>query len=266
MIDPPFPPKLWVPEAPAIIRPAPDLIRPALGLTMLARTSFVRQRRPTAAVVGPITFVGSATQSASNGANITITLPGGTTTNDVVIVVHAYGSNTINSVSGYTIITQGNQASNIIAWAGYKVMGGSPDTSVTCNGDGSSTTAHVGIAMVFRGVDITNVIDTASPGMANSGGLGSANPDSPSITPTNNGSCIIAIAASDNVDLSVTVPTSYLPTGCIIDGLTETGTPVTVAGAYRILVGNAGVAQNPSVFNGWGSSHWVAGTIALRSA
>lgn len=41
--------KLWVPPKPAIIRPAPDIIAPVLGITMLARTSLARAKRPAAA-------------------------------------------------------------------------------------------------------------------------------------------------------------------------------------------------------------------------
>lgn len=41
-----LPPKLWVPPAPAIIRPAsPEIIAPVLGITMLAQMSMVRARR-----------------------------------------------------------------------------------------------------------------------------------------------------------------------------------------------------------------------------
>lgn len=89
-----LPPKLWLPEKPAIIRPAtPEIIKPVLGITMLARMSMVRTKQPSsgAPAVTPTTWDSSAKHAS-------LTLSGG----DLTATGSGTGSQTENvySVAG----------------------------------------------------------------------------------------------------------------------------------------------------------------------
>ena len=102
-----------------------------------------------------ITVVGSVTDI--NGG--TINLPAGTTTGDVVVVFHGAEVRVPSLPSGYTEIIS-YTAANPRMMIAYKVMGSTPDTTVSVNADGAD---FMTIVVTFRGVDISSAIDgTAS--------------------------------------------------------------------------------------------------------
>src|SRR5512147_3049244 len=88
-----------------------------------------------------ISLVGTASGQAADGANVTINLPAGLQQDDLVCVWGGIpGGNSVNpgvSTSGYTEDTDLVQHPYLHCSFSYKRMGVSPDTSVTCLGDGS---------------------------------------------------------------------------------------------------------------------------------
>lgn len=256
---------LWEPPKPAVIIPAPKelLLPPMLGLTMMARTWAIRLPRR-AASAGVITFVDSATGSSSDGTDLTVTLPGTTAANDIVIAMsQSHSGDTTDSgtvsTSGYTNVVDLNYGTNRRTRAYWKAMGGSPDASVTFNGTDNSIRGLAGVVLVFRGVNTSTPIDATTTTATGVGGA----PDCPSITPTNNNCAIVACAGSDGLDATFSAPTNYsTPVFTSVDVSID----AQMAASYRILVGGAGSPENPSSFTGWGAANWGAGTIALRPA
>lgn len=79
--------KLWVPPKPAIIRPAPDIIAPVLGITMLARTSLVRAKRPAAAAATPPSYVNAGALAGSAGTtSLAVSFPGSVAADDIALL------------------------------------------------------------------------------------------------------------------------------------------------------------------------------------
>lgn len=205
-----------------------------------------------------ITFVGSASASAINGGNANVTLPAGMQQNDLVLLGCCNGGSTPSLPTGYTNL-QAAFSANLGYRACRKFMGASPDTTVIAGGSGSATDATAGVVLVFRGVDLTTPLDVTFAFDSNVSGA----PDAPSITPTS-ADCAIAIfgmsATNDTTPGTVTNytnPTPFTATG-------NDNNPVTAAGAYRLLSGGAGVAQDPAAWSSWTSGAWRAFTIALR--
>jgi hypothetical protein len=190
-----------------------------------------------------ITFVDSASTTGTS-----ITLPTGLLQNDIVVICSMSPSTTTNLPTGYTDGQSGSSNSVRYRWA-YKRMGATPDT--TASGLSSNT---VSIAIVFRGVNTTTLLDVTPPTRATDD-RDEANP--PSITTTTNNSMVVAVAFQRE-QLTLTAPTNFTL------ARTANRTTGTVAAAYRIKT-PAG-AENPGIFGGGADSEWVATTFALRPA
>jgi hypothetical protein len=211
-----------------------------------------------------ISYVGSASNFAANGGDVTVTLPGGIAENDIVVVVgghgNASGAAASISTSGYnTLDTQASAAnySGIIAW---KRMGVSPDTTVTGTGGGDVSSGVAYIAYVVRGVDTSTAIDATTTEATGTTGL----PNSPSITTVTDNALVITAGLFAVANGTLTPPAGYS------NALTKSGSDtngIDVVAASRIQA--AAGAVNPS---GWGaiigdsSDDWVAWTVALRPA
>lgn len=116
------------------------------------------------------TFVGYASATTGNGGNVTIdltSLAGGSDTspseNDLVIVSAACEAISYPSIStsGYTALTStyANDSYDVRATTRYKVMGATPDTSISVTGSGDANGATAAMAFVFRGIDTTTPIN-----------------------------------------------------------------------------------------------------------
>jgi len=196
----------------------------------------------TAAPAG-ITFVDSSTTTGT-----TITLPAGLLQNDIVVICGMSPSDAQNLPTGYTNGQNGSSNSTRYRWS-YKRMGATPDT--TASGLSSNS---VTIAVVFRGVSTSVILDVTPPARATDD-RDEANP--PSITTTTNNSMVVAVAFQRE-QLTLTAPTNFTL------ARTANRTTGTVAAAYRIKT-PAG-AENPGIFGGGADSEWVATTFALRPA
>jgi hypothetical protein len=210
-----------------------------------------------------ISYVGSASNFAANGGDVTVTLPGGIAENDIVLVVgghgNASGAAASISTSGYnTLDTQASAAnySGIIAW---KRMGGSPDTTVTGTGGGDVSSGVAYIAYVVRGVDTSTAIDATTTEATGTSGL----PNSPSITTVTDDCMVITAGLFAVANGTLTPPAGY-SNALTVSGSDTNGIDVVCASRIQPLG-----AVNPA---GWGailgdsSDDWVAWTVALRPA
>lgn len=203
-----------------------------------------------------ISCVNMLTGSATNGGDVTITFSGGIEENDVVLVVGGHGvtTTTITGPTGYTAIAT-HDTTAPIGGAWYKVMGATPDSSVTCSGGGNVNDGVAYVAYVFRGVDPDNVLDVAATTATASG----AAPDAPSITPSTVGSWIVAAGMNDANDTGVTEPTGYyFPTRANGNDVAD----YTVAGAINPYWTSG--AEDPGGWSLWATGECFSVTIALR--
>jgi hypothetical protein len=200
-----------------------------------------------------ISLVGYTTEG-SGGTSMSV--PSGMQAGDVLIhaTVNDQGSPCL-STDGYTLIT--SYTPGPYGAMQYKVMGPTPDTSITWD-TANSTGSH--IAFAFRGVDTTNVLDVAISQANSTSGM----PNCPSITPVNNGCCILLYGGLDDdvVASSVSAPSGFTLIGAVQAGTSGNGS--TSMAAYAIQ--ETAAAIDPAAFGGSGSDSWIAVTLALRAA
>jgi hypothetical protein len=167
-----------------------------------------------------LSYVGGFTQGyVGTTSNIVVpltTLTGGTdsapSADDIVVVCFSVSSTVAVAIAiaGYTTIASGTVADTFDATllAGYKLMGGTPDTSVTLTG-GTTSTANAGVVEVhvWRGVDLINPIDVTT---VTTTGTNSAIPTPPPITPITPGAIILAGAGNAHSEGTETFGASYL--------------------------------------------------------
>jgi hypothetical protein len=156
-----------------------------------------------------IEFVGAVTTSTSGSLSLT-SLTGGLASapaeDDIVIVVLS-GNATSDvdiSVSGYTEIADLYANASIIdtqLGVYYKIMGGSPDTSVTI----PSLTGLRCVVQVWRGIDTTTPQDTTRTTATKTN---SSVPDPPSITTISN-DALVVIASGAGAPGPYTEPSGY---------------------------------------------------------
>lgn len=155
---------------------------------------------------------------ATNGGDVTLTFDVAPAENDVVVVLGGYsctGSAPTNSpgpkTAGYTTMHQFSNT-NLGLSASYKVMGATPDTSVTCAGFAGGNSQRAAAAYssyVLRGVDTANVEDAIATtvGPISDG----TEPDNPSITTvTDSAWVIIAACTARHTSKVLAAPTGYI--------------------------------------------------------
>jgi hypothetical protein len=173
---------------------------------------------------------------------------------DVLYVIGAVNGSSAPSPSltttGFTILFTGAQSANRTALF-RKVVGGTPDTSIACVGNGSNQYNYVGI--VFRGVDPDSPEDATTT--SDQGGSGA--PDSPSITTTTDNAMVVSIGTVSSNDSAVTDPSGYTRITGISKGSQSTY-------AAQKTVSPAG-AEDPGAWSGW-SGTWIAFSLALKPA
>jgi hypothetical protein len=195
-----------------------------------------------------IIFVNSSQSTATS-----ITLPSGLQENDIVVICSMSDGTSQNLPSGYTNGQNGTVNSVNYRWS-YKRMGATPDSTATGL---SSSSIH--IAIVFRNVNTSTILDVASPSAATAT---SGMPNSLSITTVTDGAMVVSIGFLDDdvVASSVTAPSGFTLARAAQYG--SSGSGGTVMAAYR-LKSPAG-AEDPGAFGGSGTDSWVASTLAFR--
>lgn len=206
-----------------------------------------------------ITRRGVCENSAANGANVVVTLPGGMAQDDVVVAFGGHGTNsaTAATVTGYTTLVQGETGnlSGTDFVAAWKRMSSTPDSTFTGIGGGNASDAVAYVGIVYIGVDTTTAIDATTTEAITASG----SPNSPSITTATDGAVVISGGAANISDTTVTAPSGY---GNRVDRNQADTSNVTV-GLADIDKPTAG-AEDPPAWTGWTSSSTWAATIALR--
>lgn len=148
-------------------------------------------------LTGSVTVVGSAT---AQGGTSSFSLPGGLQENDVVVYFATADSGTPSTPSTYTQIISDN--SSVDSKVAYKVMGATPDTTITGLDSGADVAHSV---VVFRGIDTSDVLETSAT--ASSTNV----PNPPNITTLEDGCLILALASidDDRFGLDIVAPMNF---------------------------------------------------------
>lgn len=216
---------------------------------------------------GGITFVGSASDTTTNGGTNTITLPGGIAQNDIIVTACHSTGGTVATPSGYTLVHNDSNINGTVNQGGvfYKVQTATPDTSISFWDSGGTSEATSAVAFIFRGVDTGTPLDGVTPGEAEGAQSGV---NGPSVTPNSNNACVVVVNMNNHTAAPTAGPTDYT-TPTIWSVLGDDTNDSTCAMAYRILVGGEGASEDPGGFTtggGSGSSDAYAVTLVLRPA
>jgi len=166
--------------------------------------------------------------------------------------------------TGYTLIGSELYVSTggVNLRAAYKVMGGSPDTSLAFSSDIGVESAWG--ALVFRGFDAGTPIDvTTTTATGANSDVTNANP--PAITPVTPGSVIVAIGGGCSSAALTAFTSSDLSN--FVHAERTSGSFKAQIGAGSAIWSGSG-AFNPAQFGGGvsdNSADWAAITLALRS-
>lgn len=199
----------------------------------------------------------------SGGGSQTVTLTGSIQEGDVTIIALSGDTDIvpngegIDTSEGYTdLYLPGAGVTNPGAQAAYKVMGATPDTSVSVNRDGSLR--YPLIWQVWRGADPDNPIDNSVDSATGASGL----PNPPSHTTLTAGALRVVIGFLDD-DASeglLTAPTGY--SNLLDKDPADSPNDSTVMIASKTAA-TAG-AEDPAAFTGTGNDEWSAIHFALR--
>ncbi len=221
-----------------------------------------------------LTFVGSKT-GAGTGATYSVDLTGltggvGTAAKagDLVICLVGSGSSAdlaigVSSPGDYTelveLVGSDSRVSNFSV--NWKLMGPTPDTSVTVVGENNSANGGAAVVFVLRGADRITPIDVATTSITGTNG---ALPDPPAITPITPGAWIVVcgVGTGDSTPVAQTVPSGYGNAVSVL-GTGSTRSAVTSIASKAWTSG----AENPAAWTGGEttvSDAWCAATIAIR--
>jgi len=175
-------------------------------------------------LVSPIQYVGGysasfvGSTSPDNSVSLTA-LTGGLASspsaNDLVLVFYSTGSEVDRAIgvttTGYTeeqeLYSNGASYDTNLS-VSWKVMGGTPDTTVSVSPTGSNNDAGCVIIQVWRGVDTTTPFDVAE---TTATGVGNTTFNPPAITPTSQSSYIVIVGACGaGKTISITTPTDLI--------------------------------------------------------
>lgn len=226
-----------------------------------------------------ISFIGSTSEAALNGSDITLdlTVISGIAQNDIVIIGYAIGSSddgdynlVVNTPTDYNEVADlfADDTQDCQLGVFYKVQGATPDTDVVVEGFGNMNNSVTVIAMVFRGVDPTTPMDV-TPTTAT--GIDSANANPPSINHNNPAgvwTVIVGAAGHNQGDgRSFTFPTGYTTNAVSLSA--NDSDDILLGMGYR----SSGVSdpEDPGVMTFTGGADnvifsWCGVTIALRPA
>ena len=204
------------------------------------------------------TVVGSTTAVVANGVQTNVTLPGPPIQGDVVFGLCG-SDNTLDGIAdgilstGYETLDLGQ--AGLGCHLAYKVMGATPDTTVTVKADSNRQMAVA--VQVFRGIDASSLdvpfaIATGSTGM----------PNAPAVTTLTAGALVIAFGVLDDDPEDTTLPSGFsnLVQDKTTDPTAATGATVMIASKIQATAG----AVDPDVFGGTGTDDWRAFTCVLR--
>jgi hypothetical protein len=222
------------------------------------------------ASTGGVTASGTLTQSLTS---LTGGISSAPIAGDIVLVFYAIergdtGLNLTIDTIGYTTLTTlfSNDINESSLIAGWKIMGATPDTSVTCSDTYSGL--PVIATLVFRGVNQTTPIDvTTTTATGNNSCL--ATP--PAISPNTSGSVVVSIGAGSSDSASTTsvlTSTDFTQFLSVVDQ--TSGTPSSIMGIGFLDSWVSGIFT-PSTFTSItltdsSKDAWTAASLVLRPA
>ena len=211
-------------------------------------------------VVAKWTHVGVVTQRIESGNTEDISLPVGTTTGDIVIVVLTSDYNTGEAsigTSGYTtILDTGND--DPVGLTKYKIMSATPDTVVSVTKASGGGRDMGAIVEVWRGVNITVPLSGTTTNYQGT----SRDPDCPSMTTLSDDALVFAIGQLDDDIATVTGAPSGFTNLTYFSGDPDAGASDT--GMISSYIKETAGAINPTVYVTSGTDAWEGTTFALR--
>jgi hypothetical protein len=195
-----------------------------------------------------ITFIGNT----GSVATATLTLPAGLQQGDLVLLVQGSDDGTPTTPSGWTQIVAGRDGAGVGYGLAYKLMGATPDSSVTVINAGNAPS----IAVAYRGVDQTTPVEVTSTLTATV-----STPTPTAITPLTDGSEVVGVGWIDDDNVNpVTAPTGF-------DTSTLAFQPGSTAGFTVMSASRMWPASEltPGAFGG-GTDDTEAISIALKPA
>lgn len=223
-------------------------------------------------------YVGG-TSATGTGATYNVSLTGLTggsgsaaAAGDLVIVVSGWasaadGNPGITTPTGYTEVldlysSDTRDANLSVSW---KIMGGTPDSSVTVSGFNNAANGGATVVHVWRGADQTTPLDVTSTSAVAANNAGVALPDSPAITPVTVGAYVLTVGLGTGAAAPTvfTAPSGY---GNVVSAAGAGSTMGAVANIASVAW--AGGAVDPGAWTGTTSvsDSWTAGTLAIRPA
>lgn len=209
----------------------------------------------------------------NNGLDMTVTHPGGIAENDVVYLAYNHAGEVdvdmlVVSPSGYTELADLYSDDTVDANGGYyrKVMGATPDSTVTVDHKGGLQYSVNAVEHVWSGVDTTTPEDATTTTATDTN---SSLSDSPSITTVTANAIILTVGAvgvTNLTDATKTEPTGY--SNPVVAA--HSGSSGWSGGCWMAskLIASPG-AENPGAWSGGTSNNdsaWTAATIAIRPA
>jgi hypothetical protein len=216
-----------------------------------------------------ISVVGGIAASAINGGNPSLVLTGmGVAQNDVVLVFGGIGGSTAgtqgasgNTSGAFQQLVSSDSGANQF-YVGWQRMGATPDTTITCTGNGDAGDGAAYACIVLRGVTTDSPPTDATTTTATP--TTSTNPDPPQIDWSTAGTAVIVGALSAVNDAAITIPSGYSTTNMAsFTATANDGEDASVAIAYDLTPADP---ENPGTFTGWASGLWQAATVAIKPA
>jgi hypothetical protein len=222
-----------------------------------------------------ISYVGGQTagRAGNTGTSVvTFSFSGGSNTTpsagDLVVVTIVVGSAGRNpmidlSAQGYTNLTQLNPNTASIDTSlcvCYKIMGGTPDTTVTMPSTGNNADAQRWSIQCFRGVDATTPMDVTP---VSATGINTTRADPAAITPVTAGAWIVICAGG--AAATATALTFAALTNVLSGATADTNDAVVGSGYYTAWTSGAYDPAASSTGSAVAAADsWAAYTLALR--
>lgn len=201
-------------------------------------------------ILAQIQYVGGFVTSAAGGTtNVSIsltTLTGGLASapaaGDLVIVSFATNGplgDITYRITGYTQVADlySNDTYDTNLQVGYKIMGATPDTTVTITGgSGSSSSPLAATVSVWRNVDAITPLDVNSTTVTI---LNTAIPNPPAILPLTTGSRIVVVGGAGHVGSTASFTASYLSNFITIGA----------NGTYDCSIGTGHIAWSAGIYD-----------------
>jgi hypothetical protein len=184
-----------------------------------------------------------------------VSLPGSTVAGDLLVVAICHrGNSAVSWPAGWTPLDQTSNSTTMSLSIGYRIANGSEGATIIVTGPSSKAAQ---LCFKARGRSGNPEKGTGATGT-------SANPDSPSVTPSWGVAQTLFIALWARADQAA-IPATALPASYTLADAIGTSAALScgIGAAYRLLSGST---DDPSAWTVSTSGAWVAQTIAVKPA